>query len=196
MIKDKELLLSLISISDEEAFRKLYVRYKTKLWYYCYGFTKSEEATDDIVQEVFIRIWEIRNFIDPELSFSAFIYTIARNRVLNYFRDINIEEQVKKTLMKNISVKDETTSNDIVYAEYRKIFAHAIEKLPSQRKKIFKMSRIDNLSHKEIANQLNISVNTVQEHISESLRFIKSYFTKHTDLTWSIVCLLFIHMYC
>ncbi len=179
---DKELAY-LLTKNDENAFRELYLRYRDKLWYFCYGFLKSEDDASDIVQEVFMRIWESRNFIDPERSLSSFIYTMAKNRILNFFRDMDVEKQVKQALSKKSPIETETAESDLIISEYQQILADAIEQLPPKRKQIFNMSRVDQLSHKEIAIQLNISVNTVQEHISESLRFIKKYFLKHTDIT-------------
>lgn len=185
-LTDKELVL-LLTRSDEGAFRELYLRYKDKLWYYCFGFLKSKEETDDIIQEVFIRLWELHSFMNPDLSFSSYLYTMTRNRVLNYFRDMDVEIQVKRALAVKTPIEEETTESTLIFAEYQQILTEAIEKLSPQRKKIFNMSRIENLSHKEIAQQLGISVYTVQEHISESLRFIKAYFAQHGDLMLSVV---------
>ena len=185
-LTDKKLVL-LLTCNDEDAFRELYLRYKDKLWYYCFSFLKSKEESDDIIQEVFIRLWELRSFINPDLSFSSYMYTMTRNQVLNYFRNMDVEIQVKKALAVKTPIEEETTESTLIFAEYQQILTKAIEKLSPQRKKIFNMSRIENLSHKEIAKQLGISVYTVQEHISESLRFIKAYFARHSDLMLSVV---------
>jgi RNA polymerase sigma-70 factor (ECF subfamily) len=108
---------------------------------------------------------------------------MAKNRILNFFRDMDVEKQVRQALSKKSPIETETAESDLIISEYQQILADAIEQLPPRRKQIFNMSRVDQLSHKEIAVQLNISVNTVQEHISESLHFIKKYFLKRTDLT-------------
>lgn len=179
---DKELVI-LLTRDDEDAFRELYLRYKMKLWYYCFSLLKSEEDVDDIVQEVFIRLWELRRFIDPGLSVSSLMYTMVRNRVLNYFRDMDVKLQAKKVLFQKQSVTENSIDAEVAFSEYQQIVEEAIEQLPSQRKKIFRMSRMKHMTHKEIAAQLGISVNTVQEHISESLRFIKKYFSERTGLT-------------
>ena len=100
-IKDKtdNELVHLLIQNDEAAFSELYIRYKDKLYYFCLNLLKSAEEANDIVQEIFIRIWESRNFINPELSLSSFLYTMARNRILNYFRDMDIDVKVKSILM-------------------------------------------------------------------------------------------------
>ena len=184
---DTELAI-LLTLNDEAAFSELYVRYKDKLYYFCLHLLKSKEEANDIVQEIFIRIWESRNFINPDLSFSSFLYTMARNRILNYFRDIDIDEKVKEILATQKVTEEEAIDSKIIYTEYQVILQKAISQLPPQRRKIFNMSRIESMSHKEIAAELGISVNTVQEHISEALKFIKAYFSKHADM--SIILLL------
>ena len=188
---DTELAI-LLTLNDEAAFSELYVRYKDKLYYFCLHLLKSKEEANDIVQEIFIRIWESRNFINSDLSFSSFLYTMARNRILNYFRDIDIDEKVKEILATQKVTEEEAIDSKIIYTEYQVILQNAISQLPPQRRKIFNMSRIESMSHKEIAAELGISVNTVQEHISEALKFIKAYFSKHADMSISLLLAAFI----
>lgn len=185
-------LVALLVRDNEAAFSELYVRYKNKLYYFVFHLLKSKEETNDIVQEIFIRIWESRSFINPDLSFSSFLYTMARNRILNYFRDIDIDEKVKEILATQKAKEEEAIDTQIIYTEYQEILRNAISRLPPKRQKIFNMSRIENMSHKEIAAQLGISVNTVQEHISEALKFIKTYFNKHADMSLNLLLAAFI----
>ncbi len=186
---DKE-LVSLLIKGDESAFCDLYVRYKDRLWVFSFSLLKSEDETDDIVQEVFINLWESRVFLNSELSFSSFLLTIARNRILNYFRDIDIEARIKNKILVQSEPFEDKVESEIVYEEYVVILKKAIENLPPQRKRIFNLSRIDHFTHKEIAEQLDISVYTVQEHISESLRFIRKYLTQYADIQFSVFLFL------
>lgn len=190
-VADKELVLSL-SNGSEDAFRTLYLRYKDKLWHYCFSLLKSEDDADDMIQEVFIRIWELRNFMNPDLSFSSFIYTMTRNRVLNHFRKMDVELQVKNALARKLPVSEESAESALISAEYQQILLSAIDNLPPQQKRVFNLSRMENLSHKDIARQLNLSVYTVQEYISGALHFIKGYIMKYTDLTFSMILLCFL----
>lgn len=185
--KTDEELVNLLLLEDEIAFSELYIRYKEKLFYFCFQLLKSNDEAHDIVQEIFTRIWESRFFINPELSFSSFLYTMARNRILNYFRDVDIDTKVKEILAKQEVAEEASIDSQLIYFEYQKILQDAISLLPPQRQRIFNMSRLKNKSHKEIAIELNISVNTVQEHISEALKFIKIYFNKHADMSLSLV---------
>lgn len=187
---DKELVV-LLNSNDEAAFRELYIRYKDRLWNYIFAFLKAVDESDDLIQEIFIQLWELRHSTNPELSFSAFMYTIAKNKVFNYFRDKDMDLQYKKALIMSRPIEMNSIDADIIYLEYKKILVSAIEQLPPQRKRIFNMSRIEHKTHKEIALQLGFSVSTVQEHISASLQFIKAYFAKNTDLILKFLIVAF-----
>lgn len=186
---DKELVIRLTD-DDETAFTELYIRYKNKMYAFCFTFLKSADETEDLVQELFTNIWESHRFINPDLSFSSYLYTIAHNRMVNYFRNVNIENKVKSILSEIIPQTEETIESEMIYEDYQTILKQAILQLPPQRQRIFNLSREENLSHREIAQQLGISVYTVQEHISESLRFIKSYFSKRTDIKLGVLFIL------
>lgn len=172
---DKDLVKLLIN-NDEAAFSELYVRYKNKLMAFCFTYLKSTDEAEDLVQELFLYIWESRYFINEERSFSSYLYTIAHNRVLNYFRNVDVKLKVETLLAKQIPQYEEIIESDIIYKEYLSMLKQVITQLPPQRKRIFNMSREQNLTHKEIAEILGISPHTVQEHISESLHFIKNQF--------------------
>lgn len=185
---DKELVI-LLSRDDQKAFEELYVRFKDKLLRYSLCLLKSDNDSSDIVQEVFIQLWESRHFLDPSLSFSSFLYTITRNRILNYFKHIDVEDKIREILLDKKDIH-ETPETDLLSSEFQQILTEAINHLPTQRKKIFNMSRLEGLSYKEIAAMTNISVYTVQEYITESLRFIRHYVAQYSEL--SMILLLFI----
>ena len=168
-------LVRLINKGDRNAFCELYIRFKDRLWSYCYSFLKSKQDTDDIIQDIFAYIWESRHLINAELSFSSFLYTITKNRILNHIRTTNIKTQVHNYL------------SQLEFQDFQQILLRAIDLLPPKRRQVFNLSRNENLSRKEIAEQLGISVYTVQEHISESLKFIKKYASKHADISLSLL---------
>lgn len=187
---ENTLLVQLINKGDRNAFCELYIRYKEKLWSYCYSFLKSKPDTDDIIQDIFTYIWEFKHLINTELSFSSFLYTITKNRILNHIRATNIKTQVHHYLSQQEVKLGKQADAELEFKDFQQILLHAIELLPPKRRKVFNLSRNENLSRKDIADQLGISVYTVQEHISESLKFIKKYVSKHSEQ--SIMLILFI----
>ena len=164
--QERELVLKLIN-DDENAF-----------------------FAEDIFQDTFTIVWQSRKFINLDSSFSAYLYTIMRNRILNMLRDLEYQEQLKDILLSQAVDANDSTEERTFSKDFMEQMVQAME-TPRQRE-IFEMSRTQELSHKEIAQTLGISVNTVQEHISTSLKIIRAYFTKHNGAYTDLLLLLFI----
>lgn len=184
-------LAELLSKGDDEAFCELYIRYKKRLFMFTLKFLKDKDLTEDTVQDIFTHLWESRFFIDPNYNFSSYLFTITRNRILNTLKRYSTEEHIMNLILAKSQIEETPTDNEIIDSEYRNLFKAAISKLPPTRKKVFVLSRIEHLSHKEIAATMNISVYTVQEHISESLKCIKKYLSTHTDIHFCLPLFLF-----
>jgi len=187
---EKTLIIRLIN-DDEAAFCELYALYKERLMYFTIKFLKSRDFAEDIFQDAFTAVWHNRHFLDPQQSFSSYIYTIVKNRILNLLAGLDREQQLKEILLKNaINFNDETES-EIVISDLEKLIEKAIQHLTPQQQKIFHMSRKDLKSHKEIADALGISVYTVQQHISASLRQLRAYLVKYSETYADLLLLLF-----
>ncbi|HEY4788116.1 MAG TPA: RNA polymerase sigma-70 factor [Bacteroidales bacterium] len=176
-------LCRLVVNNNEQAFCELYIRYKDRLVFFCQKFVKKQEIAEDIAQNIFEKLWEDRKNILPELSFSSYIFTIARNKVLNFLRQLKKETKVWEEISTTGNGKIEGFDL-FVEAEYKELLGKAIENLTPQRRKVFQLSREEGKTHLEIANLLDISIYTVQEHISESLKLIKRYMSFHADLNF------------
>ena len=191
---ERELVIRLIA-GDEDAFCELYAAYKNRLIYFAMRFLKSREYAEDIFQDAFTVIWESRRFIDPNTSFSSYLYTIVRNRVLNQLRESASEDRLKEQILSQAVDYSNETSNQIFANDLQRLISHALSQLTPRQREIFEMSRNKQMSHKEIAETLGISVNTVQEHISVSLRALRTYLEKNsiigTDLILLLICLSF-----
>lgn len=175
---EKKIVFDLIA-GDEAAFSKLYTLYKTRLVYFALQFVKSQDIAEDVVQEAFISVWTSRQFINPNLPFGPYIYTIVKNRILNLLANLEREENLKKVLLSNSINSISGTDDFIAESELSDIIKKALDQLSPQQKVVFEMSRNEFKSRKEIAAILNISVNTVQQHISESLKIIRDFLKKY-----------------
>lgn len=190
MVDERELVIRLID-GDEDAFCELYAAYKNRLLYFAMKFVKSREFAEDIFQDAFTVVWQSRRFINPDASFSSYLYTIVRNRILNQIRDMSNEDQLKEHILSQAVDATNDTKSEILLNDLKEIIGRALEQLTPRQREVFKMSRDLQLSHKEIADALGVSVNTVQEHISVSLKVIRSYLTKYSDTTADILLILF-----
>ena len=188
LMDEREVVLRLID-GDEEAFCELYAAYKNRLLYFALKFVKSHEFAD-IFQDAFTVVWQTRRFINPEASFSSYLYTIVRNRILNQLRDMANEDQLKEQILSQAIDSANETNNHILLNDLKEIIARALEQLTPRQREVFKMSRELQMSHKEIAEALGVSVHTVQEHISLSLKVIRSYLTKYSSTSADVLLIL------
>lgn len=189
LIDEHELVIRLIS-GDEDAFCELYAAYKNRLLFFTMKFVKSRDFAEDIFQDAFTIIWQSRRFINPDASFSSYLYTIVRNRILNQIRDLDKEDTLKEHILAQAIDYTDDTKEKILAHDLREIINKALEKLTPRQREIFEMSREAQMSHKEIADALGISVNTVQEHISVSLRTIRTFLSKYSDTYADLLLIL------
>lgn len=178
---ERSLVLRLID-GNEDAFCELYAAYKNRLIYFAMRFLKSREYAEDVFQDAFTIIWQGRRFINPDASFSSYLYTIVRNRILNQLRDLVNQDKLKEQILQQAVDYSNDTQNEILANDLKQLISCAMQQLTPRQRKIFEMSREQQMSHKEIADVLGISVNTVQESISTSLRTLRFYLKKRRFL--------------
>lgn len=192
-LNNERILVQRLIEGDEDAFCELYAAYKNRLIFFAMRFLKSREYAEDIFQDAFTIIWQGRRFINPEASFSSYLYTIVRNRILNQLRDLESQTKLKEQILAQAVDYSNDTSDSILANDLRGLIARAMQQLTARQREIFEMSRRQDMSHREIAEALGISVYTVQEHISTSLRILRTYLEKHSvvgvDLVLLLICL-------
>ncbi|WP_319592469.1 RNA polymerase sigma-70 factor [uncultured Draconibacterium sp.] len=158
---------------DLHALDELYAFFQPRLFNFSKGFLKVEDDINDILQEVFVKIWTNRRGIKNSETFNAYIFTITRNAIVSYFREKiqlpDFEQSVKAAAV----VSETDILKDIEYKELKERIDNLVIKLPEKRKNVFKLSRYEGLSNKEIASKLNISIKTVEDHITHSLKFLR-----------------------
>jgi RNA polymerase sigma-70 factor, ECF subfamily len=170
--KQRNAILSL-SNGNKKAFDWIYDQYSEFLYNFVFGFLKNKEESEEVVQEVFIKIWTTRTQLNPEKSIKSFIFTLAKNMVFNKLKKMEVEEKHRNSL-KNTSLN---IANDIEeninFEELTAVYHNAINNLPTKRREIYLLNREEELSYKEIAMMLHISVNTVKDQISKALKEIR-----------------------
>jgi RNA polymerase sigma-70 factor, ECF subfamily len=166
-------LISQLSKSNKQAFKELFNYYYPRLYNFSKKFLKLEEGIDDILQEVFIRIWENRKNISSSQTFNAYIFTITKNLLLNELRSRLNDQKIKKKIFKLSVCKEYTIYQDIEYGDLKGKVEEIIKTLPSKTMTIYELSRNKGLSNKEIAQKLEISPKTVEYHISRSINVLK-----------------------
>lgn len=189
---DQEIeLLRLLKAGDTNAYIQLYNKYHPAIYAYVIRFIKVPELAEDVLQEVFLKVWEIRERIDPTLSFKAYIYRISRNSVFKMLKKISAEDDLRIQVAYHISETIEDVDLKLQWQQYEQILQAAIDLLPPQRQKIFKLCRQEGKKYEEVAAELNISRNTVKEHMVLAAKSIKEYVFRHADIQL-VIALLFL----
>ena len=176
--------------NDLNSFEKMFLIYRVKIFNFSYKYLRSREDAEEVVQDTFVKIWENRATLNEDLSFNSYLFTIAKNIIINKVRKKVAEPRVFDTIVEH-SAQDESTENEIIYRDITSVAERAIQNLPAQRQLVYNLSRKDGLTYEEIGTQLGISSRTVEAHLRKALKSIREFLHLHTGLTPSIL-LLFI----
>lgn len=162
-----------LKADDAKALDLLYDTYYVRLYRFCRGLMKIEHEIDDILQEVFIKIWLNRSKITSADTFAAYIFTITKNAVISFIRTHEKEIKLKAGLKDNQILHDLETESKIEYKELEQKVNNLLDQLPETSKTIYEYSRKQGLSNNEISNKLEVSVKTVEYHITKTLKYLK-----------------------
>lgn len=170
-LNNESLLIRNLSGGNLLAFNTLYKEYSSRLYRFAFGYLKSEEEAEELVQEVFTIIWEKRADLKEELSFKSFLFTISFNIIRKHFRTkAHFLEFLHSGQVDDTDIQ---TSESVSYDSLFQYITEIVEKLPLRRKEVFIKSRFQGLSIKEIADELKISHKTVENQLTEALKFIR-----------------------
>ncbi len=190
-LSDQELMREIIS-DNFKAFTELYNRYKHTLFHFIIQLSHGDESmAEEIVQETFIIIWENRTKIVIKYSFRGYLKKVSRNLFLRETGK-RVQEQLMISQIDNVQEAENYVENEVELNMLLEEMDHIISMLPPARQRVYRLKHIEHLSQKEIANQLNISENTVESHLRQSTKFlIQKLKTNRRDLINCIVLLLY-----
>lgn len=169
---DEKSLLREIALGKEQAFRELFDRYKERFYATVLKMTGSDDVTKDIVQDVFLKIWVNRESLRNIENSPAYFFTVVYRRIYQHYRKVALD---RKCLRVASPVKESvnTTEEMLLARESRSLIAKAVAKLPPQQQLIFKLSKLEGMSREDVARQLNISPNTVRNHLADAVKTIR-----------------------
>ena len=172
---DKQEKATIISLKsgDFEAFDQLFKKYGKRLYGFAIGYLKSHEDAEELVQDIFVKVWENRSELDENQSFNSYLFTIAKNTILNHFRKKAHQQSYIEYIKQHTKLIHIKTEEDIVYSDLDAQAKKVIDKLPPSRREIFRLSREQGYNNEEIAQRLNISKKTVENQITHALKFIR-----------------------
>lgn len=172
--REDSTLVQLLQKGNVAAFDSLFEVYSPKLFGFAMKYFKNESDSEELVQEVFVQVWEYRQSLKSELSFKSYLFTIALNQIRTYFNKKAVALRYLESLQKDPELTDnEIIQNDDYESTLQQINL-IVEQMPPRRREIFLKSKLDGKSSKEVAAELNISAGTVDNQVSEALRFIRT----------------------
>jgi RNA polymerase sigma-70 factor (ECF subfamily) len=183
-------LVKRLQKGDVEAFDLIYGKYSGKLYSFGIKYLRSASETEELVQSVFIKIWENHKQLNKELSFKSYLFTIAYNDICKLFRKRNYMQKFITEAMHENSHTSSEMQEGIDYQSVLNRVQQIIDKLPERQKEIFRKSRLEGKPSKEIAEEMKLSRGTVDNYISEALKFIRGRLRKE-----DLALILFFSMY-
>jgi len=169
----ESILLRKLKNDDQSAFTIIFTKYYPDLVRFSYGFTRNSDASEEIVQEVFLKLWENRNSMEIHSSLKSFLLKTVQNRSIDSLRHASITHKYASLVLDHPILSENDTENYILFSELENNFDHALEKIPVQYAEVFRMSRMETLNYQEIAAKLGISVRTVEVRIGKALSLLR-----------------------
>jgi RNA polymerase sigma-70 factor (ECF subfamily) len=179
---DESALLAAVAIGDEAAFRTLFEQHWDNIYGVAFAFTKSPVIAEEMVQDIFVKIWLNRDRLPQIKKFDDYLFIIARNHILTLLRKKINEQPFSEHLLEYFQERGNNPEDQLMCRETERLVQKAIELLPPQQHTIYCLSREQGLTQEEIATQLNISIHTVKSHMNRALQFIRNYLHMHAEI--------------
>lgn len=174
-IINKKLILIAVKAGNYKAFGQIYNQYYQKVFNYALRFARDKDAAEELSQDVFVKLWENRDKINEDKNFDAFLFTLIRN---NFIGALRKKAQEKTYINQRVNVEEglNTVAQHIDYVDTKKMASEALAKLSPQAKSVYILSREKFYSHEEISECLGLSKNTVNNHITKSIKQLRQHF--------------------
>ena len=185
-VPDEKELLRRLQLGDERAFTEIYGIHKDRIGYRLLRLLKSEALAEEILQDLFLKIWQTRASIDLSKSFKAYLYRIAENLVYDLFRKAAKEKELLEQIVSANTELYSHIEENLFQKENEYILHEALSMLPTRRKEVFIACKLEGKSYKQVAEELGISATTVNDHIQKASIFLKA----HIPSMMSVLALL------
>lgn len=190
--EENELLL-LIATGDELAFRQLYNHYWEKLYSVAFVLTKSVVLSEEIVQDVFVKLWIKREELPSITSFDGYLFIMTRNHIYNTLRKIASAQPLEKHLEQEFGMTMAPTEQPLLTKELEQLIQLALRHLPNKQRTVFELSRMEGMNQAAIAERMGISKLTVKSHMNRALQFIRNYLNTYRGDLLLLSFFLFSH---
>lgn len=174
-------LLEKIADGDEAAFQQLFNHYSDRIYGVAFTYTKCPLLSEEVVQEVFLKVWVKRSTLPAVINIADYIFILARNKVINMLRRSKMEKAYLKQLSSNSDENILTPEHQYHYKESQQIIENAVLMLPPRQRLIYQLNQVQGLGLSEVADHLGLSRNTTRNHLSRAMQSIRTYVQQHAD---------------
>ena len=189
---DIKILLEQVANDDEQAFRVVFDHYKATFHATAFKMTRSKDIAEEIIQEVFVTLWVKRKLVAVAKNPEGYLFTILHNYIYSHFRKLAQERRLESMIEQEREDSDNYIEALLIEKENRTILENVISQLPHQQRLIYKLAKQEGVSRDEIARQLNLSPNTVRNHLAAAVEYLRIYFKKSVSAI--ILIIAWIHL--
>jgi len=189
-------LLARVAEGDERAFGLIFHHYRSKIYSYAFHLSGDTAQADELVQEVFLRVWLNRDKIPHVLRFDNYLFTIARNQVFDMLKTMARDSEFRLRMTGLLDFEANPVEDHLLDRENELRLRQALDRLPPRQRLIFFLSRNQGMKHEEIADQLNISRHTVKTHLVQALKTLRALLRSPADGWLPGLLILLTHYFC
>lgn len=187
ILDNETALLERMAKGDKDAFQVIYYHYAPRIYGKLLKLLQSEDLATELLQEVFITVWQKHALVDASRSFRSYLFKIADNLAIDLFRKANRSAQLINRLLEASIDHYTHTEERLEQKENAFLLQKAIDALPPQRKLVFTLCKLEGKSHDEVGRLLGISPSTVNNHIVKATQFLREYLAGHPDITGMVL---------
>ena len=184
---NEQQLLGELKSGNEEAFTLLYHEYSGPMYYNVLKMVKDETLTEEIVQDIFTKIWQKREALNIEVSFASYIYRVAQNSVIDSFRKLSRNRELMAKFKKLSSCNYQHVEEEVCFKESDLLLQKAINTLPPQQKKVYQLCELEGCTYKDTAFRMDIGHQTVKEYLSKARLTVRTFLEKNIDNPYALM---------
>jgi RNA polymerase sigma-70 factor (family 1) len=187
--KNEKLLLQGIREGDDKAFSLFYGQYLSVVHKFVLRYVKSAELSEDLCQEIFIKIWEKRQTIPEIDSLKSYLFILARNHTFTFLKKASAEDHLKEKIIASVPCSANSTEDQIQSAEYMAHLQRILSTMPRQTQNVFELCRVEEKSYQEVSTLLGISKDAVKKHMVRSMKILKLTIQGSMDIFLSLTAI-------
>ncbi|HEX3007079.1 MAG TPA: RNA polymerase sigma-70 factor, partial [Bacteroidales bacterium] len=170
---DEKQLLERLQVGDKKAFSQIFSRFYRDLVLFAATFTKEQDSSEEIVQEVFVKLWELRDYIQITASLKSFLLKAVQNKCLDWLKHRKVKDNYSKIAIEISPLLENNTEDYILYSELQLHLEKALNSFPADIAEAFRLNRLHGLKYQDIAQKQGVSVRTIEVRMSKALLLLK-----------------------